>query len=375
MNIDQHLFQCSMRELQKAVKSGMNIKESFKKDLQTAAHSTGDTLNDVINKIYLEVTSTLGRDDADNDLLKQMTMSYNNEDYRKTVLGGKSFDDHLNMLEISCQLLGNYRVKGSALKEEYSKQFEEVLQLRTDLIGNLKKCIEKVITIAKDNIDKEGASALPKSLVFIATNQSKVAILAIERLSKTQKFSDLKKLCLENSNKVFGSSTGGKGKENKGNKNNKNKIKVETKEVIQEKVTNRTKRLHGLLFTIADEIHVAFSLFRNFHSAKHIILDILETVKTIFPNHAYYDLIHAAQVKSFEGLTYNIGFESENVYEQAYYFVSLSTAQFLEGKIGYYFEKVINKNFETYLDCIQNSVDDLAIRSLTENLMNFFWNK
>ena len=132
------------------------------------------------------MTSTLGRDDADNDLLKQMTMSYNNEDYRKTVLKGKSFDDHLNMLEISCQLLGNYRVKGPALKEEYSKQFEEVLQLRTDLIGNLKNCIEKVISIAIRKIEDEGASALPKSRPVIATNQSKVAILAIERLSKTQ---------------------------------------------------------------------------------------------------------------------------------------------------------------------------------------------
>ena len=131
------------------------------------------------------MTSTFGSDDADNDLLKQMTMSYNNEDYRKTVLGGKSFDDHLNMLEISCQLLGNYRVKGPALKEEYSKQFEEVLQLRTDLIGNLKKCIEKVIRIAIRKIENECA-ALAESRPVIATNESKVAILAIERLSKTQ---------------------------------------------------------------------------------------------------------------------------------------------------------------------------------------------
>ena len=115
------------------------------------------------------------------DMLRFMVSSYSDERYKnKSVPNNESFDKRLKMFQMSCQLLKNHKIEESQLVEEYNNNFQEVWQLHSSLIGNLKDCIEIVInkTISKNKVNTLGYSEKRKNL--------KIAIMAIKTLTEKQ---------------------------------------------------------------------------------------------------------------------------------------------------------------------------------------------
>ena len=133
------------------------------------------------------MTSSL--EGGDGELLRQMMASYSDDDHREQFLQSATFGDRMKASKITCRLLQRHVMDGAALKKEYDEQYEAILAERKNLIGNLKKCIERVVNRAIKNAtddDSAKASAIGGLLEQISTRQSKIVIMAIMNLSETQ---------------------------------------------------------------------------------------------------------------------------------------------------------------------------------------------
>ena len=145
--------------------------------MQVTNGNEHSNFNQIANKIYLQSSKAVG---SKSDLLNYIVSSY------KNILRAESFDAGWELLQVSRRLLNNQKVEESKLMLEYDSNFKQVWKLHSELIGNLKDCIEMVINNTKKKISERFLESSQEEHPQIFKSNAKVAIMSIKVLSEMQ---------------------------------------------------------------------------------------------------------------------------------------------------------------------------------------------
>jgi len=351
--MDDNLFRYCMKEIRDAV-SKNNIRVPFKIISDKDITDTQLNLNNVAKRLYLEATKSAG---SHKDLLRYIVRSYGNKSF---VQSNDLLDASLEIMKASCKLLDNQ--KKDLLEEQYKNSFEEVWKLHSQLIGNLKDCIELVVNKTKKKISESFSTSSEQERPKIFKSNAKVAIMAIKALSEKQlertkklSFRDLKVLCERS---VIDPTAARKRpvkgqrrqKTNTQKQQTKNKeLSAEPKVSVENKKQN-TQQLQKILDSVDAKMDVANKYNDDRLLGSIIEFKIYDMVKEKFPNHVDHDAIK----ESIDRIYFDKCFQSFcTVYK------NLSAILMIENRIN----ENSKESFESFLVSVESSIDLLLITS------------